>query len=111
MVGNAEYYYFGVVAAGEGTFRVGPIVLGLALLVAGCCPPTALVAVSMLRRFRRVFVNREIAERVDCFALLPRLDDKLFAEFAIGESGQAKHARRVRCRSIARELTRQVVQK
>ncbi len=55
-------------------------------------------------------MNREIAERVDRIALLSRLDDEFLGKFLIGESRQAKHTRRVRCREIAAELIREVVQ-
>src|ERR1700722_16901711 len=59
--------------------------------------------------FGGIFMNRELAERVDCIALLSRLDDKFLGKFAIGESWQAKHAGRVRCRQIAAELICEVV--
>jgi hypothetical protein len=61
--------------------------------------------------FGRIFINREIAERVDRIAFLARLDDEFLGKFPIGESRQAKHARRVRCRQIAAELIGEVVQK
>src|ERR1700733_11560554 len=54
--------------------------------------------------FGRVFVNREVAERMDCIALLARLYDEFFGQFAVGESRQAQHACRVRCGQISAEL-------
>ena len=63
----------------------------------------------MSGRFGRVFVNREIAERVDRIAFLARLDDEFLGKFAVGESRQAQHARRVGCRQIAAELICEVV--
>jgi hypothetical protein len=38
------------------------------------------------------------------------LYDKLLGQFAIGESGQSQHARRVGCRRIAAELICEVVE-
>src|ERR1700678_3524827 len=58
----------------------------------------------MAWRFGGVFVNREVAERVDCVALLSRLDDKFLGKFVVGEARQAQHARRVGCRQVAAEL-------
>ena len=55
-------------------------------------------------------MDREIAERVDRIAFLSRLDDEFLGKFPIGESRQAKHARRVRRRQITAELIREAVQ-
>src|SRR6266853_5003862 len=60
-------------------------------------------------RFGGIFMNREIAERVDRIVLLSRLDDEFLWKLPIGESRQAKHARRVRCREIAAELIGEAV--
>src|SRR6202034_2063036 len=65
----------------------------------------------MAWRFGRVFVNREVAERVDRIALLARLDDELLGKFPIGKSRQAQHARRVGCGQIAVEIIGEVVKK
>src|SRR6516225_10977101 len=59
--------------------------------------------------FGRVFINREVAECVDCIAFLACLYDEFLRKFAVGESWQAKHTRRVRCREIASELIREAV--
>ena len=61
-------------------------------------------------RFGGIFMNREIAERVDRIVFLSRLDDEFFGKFAVGESWQAKHARRIRCREIAAKLIGEGVQ-
>ena len=55
-------------------------------------------------------MDREIAERMDRIAFLSRLDDEFLGELPIGESRQAKHTRRVRCREIAAELIGEVVE-
>src|SRR5712692_1277974 len=60
--------------------------------------------------FGRIFVNCEVPKRVDRIALLTRLDDEFLRKLPVGESRQAKHARRVRCRQIAAELIRKAVQ-
>ena len=104
VVSDALDYDFGVVAAGEGAFRVGPIAFGLAFVVTGHRPLPMLVLAKMTGRFGRIVVNREIAERVDCVAFLARLDDEFLGEFVVSESWQAQYARRVRCRQIAAEL-------
>ena len=66
----------GVVATGEGAFRVRPIAFGLAFVVTQRRPVPLLVLAKVSRRFGGVFVNREIAERVDCVAFLARSDDE-----------------------------------
>ena len=104
VVGDALNDDFGIVAAGEGALRVGPIVFGLAFVVAGNGPSSFLGFAKVAGRFGRVFVNREIAERVDRIAFLARLDDEFLGKFVVGESRQAQHARRVGCRQIAAEL-------
>jgi hypothetical protein len=43
VVGDAAYHFLWIVAAGEGTFGICPIVLGLALVVAGHRPWAFLV--------------------------------------------------------------------
>src|SRR5271170_8256492 len=83
--------------------------LGLAFAVARHRSSSLLSVSKMAWRFGGVFVNREVAERVDCIALLSRLDDKFLRKFVVGESRQAQHARRVRCRQISAELIREVV--
>ncbi len=55
-------------------------------------------------------MSREIAERVDRIAFLSRLDDEFLWKLSVGESRQAKHTRRVRCREIAAKLIGEVVQ-
>ena len=55
-------------------------------------------------------MNCEIAELVDRIAFLSRLDDEFFGKFPVGESRQAKHARRVRRRHITAELIGEAVQ-
>src|SRR5713101_6480124 len=60
--------------------------------------------------FGGIFMNREIAERVDGIAFLSRLDDEFLWKLPIGESRQAKHARRVRCPEIAAKLIGEAVQ-
>src|SRR5450759_4519247 len=61
--------------------------------------------------FGGIFMNCEIAEDVDGVTFLARLDDEFFGEFPVGESRQAKHARRVRCRQIAAKLICEAVEK
>src|SRR5713226_4719155 len=60
--------------------------------------------------FGGIFMNREIAGRVDRIVFLSRLDDEFLWKLPIGESRQAKHARRVRCREIAAKLIGEAVQ-
>jgi hypothetical protein len=55
-------------------------------------------------RFGRVFVNREIAERVDCVAFLVRPDDEFLGAFAVGESWQPQYARRIGGRQVPAEF-------
>ena len=110
IVGDALNDHFGVVATSESAFRIGPIVLGLAFVVAGHRPRAFLVVAKMPGRFGRIFMNREIAERVDRIAFLARLDDEFLWKFPIGESRQAKHARRVRRCQIAAKLIGEAVQ-
>src|SRR6266567_4525305 len=86
VVGYALNNDFGIVAAGEGALRISPIVLGLALVVVGHQPLAFLVLAKVSRRFGRVFVNREVTERVDGIAFLPRLDDKFLGEFMVTKS-------------------------
>ena len=86
IVGDALDHDFGIIATGEGAFRVSPIVFGLAFVVARNGPPSFLGLAKMAGRFGRVFGDREVAERVDRIALLARLDDELFWEFVVGET-------------------------
>jgi len=109
IVGDALDHYFGVVAAGEGALGVGPIVFGLAFVVAGCSPLTLPAVAKVPGRFGRVFVNRKIAEGVDRIAFLARLHDESFGKLVVGESRQAKHARRICRRQIPAKLICQVV--
>src|SRR6266849_8618336 len=60
--------------------------------------------------FGGIFMNREISERVDRIAFLSRLDDEFLRKLPIGESGQAQHARRVRCRKVAAKLICEAVE-
>ena len=70
IVGDALDHYLGIVAAGEGALRVGPIVLGLAFVVAGHSAFMLSVVAKVSGRFRRVFINHEITESVDGVAFL-----------------------------------------
>ena len=64
VISNALDDDLGVVATGEGAFRVGPIAFGLAFVVTGHRSLPLLVLAKMTGCFGRVFVNHEIAERV-----------------------------------------------
>ena len=74
VVGDALNHDFGIVAASERTLRVGPIVLGLGFVLVGHRPWTFLSVAQMPGCFERIFMSREIAERVDRIAFLSRLD-------------------------------------
>src|SRR5271156_1517879 len=87
VVGDALNDDFVIVAAGEGALGVSPIVFGLALVFAGNGPSSFLAFAKVAWRFGGVFVNREIAERVDRIAFLARLNDKFLGKFVVGESG------------------------
>ena len=100
VVGDALNDDFGIVAAGEGALRVGPIVLGLAFMFGGHRSSPFLGLAKVAGCFGRVFVDREVAERIDGIAFLARLDNELLGKFVVGESRQAQHARRVGCRQI-----------
>ena len=111
VVGDALDDDFGIVTAGEGALGVCPIAFRLAFVVTGYRPSSFLAVGKIARCFGGVFVNREVAERVDCIALLSCLDDKFLGKFVVGESRQAQHARRVGCRQISAEPIREVVKK
>ena len=111
VVGDALDHDFGVVASGEGALRVGPIVFGLAFVVAGNGPSSFLRFAKVAGCFRRVFVDREVAEPANRIAFLARLDDELLGKFVVGEARQSQHARRVGCRQIASEFIGEVVKK
>src|SRR5271156_5492740 len=110
-VSDSLDHYFWIVAARKGALRVSPIVFGLAFVVARYRPPSLLSVGKMAWRFGGVFVNREVAERVDRIALLSRLNNKFLGKFVVGESRQAQYACRVGCRQIASELICEVVKK
>ena len=110
IVGYALDNDFGIISTGESAFGKGPIVLGLAFVVIGHPPLALLIVAKVPRRFGRVFVDREVAARVDRIAFLAGLHDECLGKFVVGESRQTKHARRVRCRQIAAELIREVVE-
>ena len=55
-------------------------------------------------------MSREIARRVHRIAFLSGLDDEFLWKLPIGESWQAKHTRRVRCREIAAKLIGEAAQ-
>ena len=59
VVGDPLDDDFGIVTTGQGALRVGPILFGLAFLVAGNDPPSFLGLAKVSRRFGGVFVNRE----------------------------------------------------
>lgn len=104
VAGDALDHDFGVVTTGEGALRVGPVVLGLALMVARHGPLALSVVARVPGCLGRVFVNCEIAERVNGVALVAGLDDEFLREFTVGESRQTQHARRVGCREVSAEL-------
>jgi hypothetical protein len=110
VISNALDDDLGVVATGEGAFRVRPIAFGLAFVVTRRRPVPLLVLAKVSRSFGGVFVNREIAERVDCVAFVARLDDEFLLEFSVGESGQTQHARGVGCREVAAEFVCETVE-
>src|SRR5712692_5716528 len=64
IVGDTLDYNFGIVAAGEGAFGVSPILFGLAFVTVRDFPLAFPIVAYMPLRFGRVFVDREIAERV-----------------------------------------------
>ncbi len=97
-------HYFWIVTAGEGALRICPVMFGLAFVVVGKRAPSFLGLAKVPRCFGRIFVDREIAERVDRIAFLPRLDDEFLGEFSVGESRQPQNARRIGCRHVAAEL-------
>src|SRR5258708_39238765 len=65
VVGDALKDDLGIVAAGEGALRVGPVVLGLALMAARHGPLALSLAANVPAPLGRVFVNCEIADRVN----------------------------------------------
>src|SRR5260370_36191005 len=89
VVGDALDHDFGIVAAGEGALRVSPIVFGLAFVVSRGRALALSVVTRVPGRFGRVFVNCEIAERVNRVAFLARLNDELLGKFVVTESRQA----------------------
>jgi len=57
--------------------------------------------------FECIFVNPEVAGRVNGVRFLTRMNDEFISQCPVGKSRQTKHARRVRCRQIAAELIRE----
>src|SRR5229473_1090023 len=95
VVGDALDNDFGVVAAGEGALGVGPVVFGLAFVVVRHLPLVLSVVAKMPGSLGGVFVNREIAERVDRIAFLARLPGEVSrTKFGAGTAGEFRIASR-----------------
>lgn len=105
VVGDGPDHDFGIVASRESAVCVGPIVLRLPFLVCGHGPSSFLGVAKVPRSLGRIFIHREVAERVNRIAFLARLNDEFLGKFPIGKSRQAERTRGVGCRQIPTPIT------
>ena len=103
-VGDAADEFLGVVATGESSFRVGPVVFRLAQLPRLNWRQLRRLAVWPEIGFDEFGSEPEVLGMIDTVGMLYRLHEKLRIVFPVQEARKAQYAGRVGCRGIAREL-------
>ena len=103
-VGNSADEFFGVVASGESSLRVGPVVFRLAQLARVSWRGLRRLAVRPVIGFDEFGSQPEVLGVIDTVGMLCRLHPKLRFVFPVQEAGEAQYARGVGCGGIASEL-------